>query len=271
MIAIGIDPYIFSLGPFTFTWHGVLTSLAVLSAVWIAARRGPGRGVAEEQVYSVAIWAIVGGIIGARLLHVIDWWQYYATNPMAMLAITEGGLAIYGGLLGGLFTGVAYAWLRRMPVGPLADAAAVAIPIAHIIGRVGCLINGDAHGTYTEVPWAIVYTHPGAFAPLGLPTHPFPVYEMLWNLLVVATVLILERRQLRPPGMLFPAYLGLYSVGRFFLSYFRPEAAMVAGLQQAQVIAILLVLATVPLMAFLGWRQRQAQAWRPQRRRTARR
>ncbi len=189
--------------------------------------------------------------MGARALHVIDFWEFYASRPQAILALTECGFAFYGAAIGAVLFGVAYALWRRLPVGRLLDIAAVGIPAAHIVGRIGCIINGDAFGTYVQVPWAFVYTHPASLAPLGLPTHPYPVYEMMWNVVTIGVLLVLERFRPRD-GVLFLIYACLYAVGRFALSYFRTDAVVAYGLQQAQIVSILVLAAALPLLIYLS-------------------
>lgn len=257
-MTIDIDPIIATLGPFVLSWHGLLTSLAVVVVVAIAVRRAPRRGLTADDIYGVAFWAILGGIVGARALHVIDFWEFYASRPQAILALTEGGLAFYGAAIGAVLFGVAYALWRRLPVGRLLDIAAVGIPAAHIVGRIGCIINGDAFGTYVQAPWAFVYTHPASFAPLGLPTHPYPVYEMAWNLATIGILLAIERFRPRD-GVLFLSYACLYAVGRFALSYYRTDAVVAYGLQQAQIVSILVLAAALPLLVYLNLRKGRAR------------
>lgn len=248
MITIGLDPNLPTLGPLTPTWHGLFTLLAVVAGIAVALILARRAELPEEQVYATALWGIPGGIIGARLVHVIDQWPYYAANPAAILGLS--GTSLYGALLGGALAGALYARVKGFPVGRMADVAAPAMLVAQIIGRIGCLINGDAYGSPTSLPWGIVYTHPNAAAPLGVAGHPAPAYEILWDLIVLG-VLWRLRGKAGKPGALFFLYLVLYSAGRFFITFWRENTVVAMGLQQAHIIALLIMAVGLPALLYL--------------------
>ena len=106
MIEIGINPYIFDFGPLTLSWHGLFSVVGIALAVFLVGRWAPRHGISSDAVYSVAVWAIIGGIIGARLVHVIDEWGFYSDNLVRSLQFWRPGVAIWGGVLGGLAGGV---------------------------------------------------------------------------------------------------------------------------------------------------------------------
>ena len=115
-ITIGIDPNVFSWGNFTLTWHGLFTFVAVAVAVFLVGRWAKREGLVTDAVYSVAVWAIIGGIIGTRVFHVIDLWNdFYKDNPSQIFQIWEGGITIWGAILGGFVGGAAYIWIRNHP------------------------------------------------------------------------------------------------------------------------------------------------------------
>ncbi len=262
MITIGLDPNIATIGPFTIAWHGLLTALAVVVGVWVSSRYAPSRGIAADDIYSAALWAVPAGIVGARLFHVVDQWEFYLAHPLSIFALNSGGLAIYGAVIGGTVGVLAFVRIKRIRFWPVMDVATPGLLVAQVIGRAGCLLNGDSYGAITDFPFAIVYTHPNAMAPINVPTHAFPIYEILWNLAALGLIWGLRRR-LRPDGMMFLGYGLAYGLGRFGLTFIRDNEAFLFGLRQAHVISILVVLAVIPTMIYL--RSRPASAALPVR------
>jgi phosphatidylglycerol:prolipoprotein diacylglycerol transferase len=257
-MVISIDPNLITLGPVVVAWHGILTALAVLAGVLTAvevAKRN-GFSITEDQIYSVALWSVPGGIIGARLAHVFDRWDVYSQNPLQIVMLNEGGLAVWGSVIGGPLAALVYATVARVPKGEAAACGAFGFLVGQFIGRIGCLINGDAYGAPTDVPWAVTYTHPGAFAPLGVPTHPWPAYEMVWSVVSLLVLWALNGR-LKPTGALFLVYLILYSIGRFLLTFMRQERILFLGLQEAHIISILVLAFAVPMLVWMLWSQRR--------------
>lgn len=254
-IVIDVDPAIVQLGHFSLRWYGLFIGLAILAAFLVVLREARRKGVAEDDVYGLGVWAILGGIVGARLLHVLDRWPYYAAQPAAILAFQEGGLAIYGAILGGATAGALYARARGLSIARMADLVAPGLVLGQAVGRIGCLINGDALGAPTNLPWGVVYLNPGAMAPsLGVAYHPTPAYELVGDLLIFALLWRL-RTSLKPEGTLFLVYLALYSALKFAVTFLRQEAPFIGGLQEAQVVSLAGGLAAVGLLVWLARRQ----------------
>ncbi|MCX6000628.1 MAG: prolipoprotein diacylglyceryl transferase [Chloroflexi bacterium] len=241
----------FKLGPFEVAWHGLFMMLGIVVATVLTARQATKAGIPGQSVYTAALWIVLLGLIGARIVHVLDSLDVYSSDPVRVLAIWEGGLSWYGGLLGGIVGGIGYAWIAKMPIGRFIDTAAPAILLGLAIGRIGCTLNGDAYGTPTSLPWGIIYTNPGAFArPLLTPLHPVAVYEIIWDL-AVAGALWMLRGRLKPDGSLFLTMLASYSFGRFLISWIKAEEQPVLGpLHQAHIISLIMFAIAVGLLLY---------------------
>ena len=258
MIEINISP---SLPSFDFvqtwvvSWHGFFSFIAVASAVILVGRWAPLRGVDPDDIYSIAIWAIIGGVIGARLVHVVDnWSDIYVQRPSQILAIWSGGIGVWGGILGGFMGGSIYALIAKHPVGLIADLTAPVMLYSQTIGRLGDIVNGEHCANATDLFFGMRWIHPETVARIcanGFTTdvQPVIVYQMAWNILALAIVWRLRGR-LKPDGMLFALYLALYSVGRFGVSLMREDRVWALGLQEAHYIALLVLVVTVPLLAY---------------------
>jgi phosphatidylglycerol:prolipoprotein diacylglycerol transferase len=253
-IVINIDPVLFRLGDFELRWYSLAIMLGIVAAALITAHQARRKGIAVGQIQSLVFWVVISGVVGARLFHVVDQWEYYAGNPLHIFQLQQGGLAIWGALASGAVALFIYAKSQHLPLGRLVDAVVPGLLVAQIIGRIGCIVNGDAYGGITNLPWAFIYTHPGASIPGDLflmPTHPYPVYEMVWNAIALMIIWRLGRH-FKKDGLVFLSYLSLYSLGRFILTFVRQENALFWQLQQAQVIAIAAMVVSVAVIVYLS-------------------
>lgn len=251
-ITISTDPMIAQAGPFMLSWYNLFFMLAVFAGGWLGLREARRKGIDTEKMQSLILWGLLGGLVGARLFHVVDRWDLYADDPTRVLYVWEGGLAVYGGLVGGTLAGLLYTRLNGLPFWRAADAAAPGLILGQGLGRLACIPNGDALGAPTDAPWAFIYTNPATMVPpelLGTPLHPYPVYELLFDFVVLGLLWKL-RGVYRTDGMLFLTYVGVYAVGRFLLAFFRTEQVWFFGLQEAQVVALALLVLTVPLLVW---------------------
>jgi len=245
-VTIDIDPVIVHLGGLAITWYGLVIALALFVGSWLALREVGRAGLPVERAESLLLWVILGGLVGARALHVVDRWGDYAGDPMHILAIWNGGLAILGAVLGGTLAGVIGAWRMGLPVLRLSDAVAPGVILGQAIGRFACLFTGDALGRPTT-GFGITYLNPGAMvSQLGVAYEPVFLYEMIWDLGLLA-LLWTVRGRLHRDGQVFALYLGLFALGKFALTFLRTEKVWLAGLQEAQLLALL-----VAVLA-LGW------------------
>lgn len=247
MFYLDMSPIAFTIGPITVAWYGIMVALAVLTlvlwALWSVKR---GARISYDKVISAAIVGIPSGVIFSRLLHVIDFWDYFVENPGQIIG--GSGLTIYGAVLGAALGVWIYSRFSKISFGYLADMLAPGIILAQAIGRVGCTLNGCCYGIETNIFCAVIYTHPESLGPIGVPVHPTQIYEIIYNLIVFG-VLLLLRKRFRPDGSLFLIYLTLYSVWRLGIDFIRDGTDFLFGLHEAQVIAIIVLIITIALMA----------------------
>ncbi len=253
MIEIDISPYLISAGTFLLSWHGFFSFIAVATAVYLVGRWAPLRGIDPDDVYSIAIWAILGGLVGARLVHVVDHWEFYRYNLLQIAFVWSGGIGVWGGILGGFAGGAIYALITKRPVGIIADLTAPALLLVQTIGRLGDIVNGEhcarAAGDFIlAFNWIRVDSDArGCANGVGVPVQPVIAYEMLWNMAALFVIWKLRNR-IKPDGMLFALYLVLYSVGRFMVTFLREDRVWALGMQEAQFIAIAVLVVTIPLL-----------------------
>lgn len=259
-ITIGIDPTFAEIGSFALTWHGLFSALAIVAGVWLSRKVIREYGITIPRLDEVIFITVAGGILGARVFFFVDHPGDLVDDPFEFFRFTDGGLAIWGAIIGGFFTLAALSRIYHFGFGRVADAVAPGLLLAQAVGRVGCVINGDAWGAETSWPFAFVYTHEDSYVPqhlLGVPTHPYPVYDMLIDLITLA--FIWRYRKAFPPGALFALYATLYAAQRFVISFVREERVWFWGLQQAQVISLVVFLLSLAAFAILYRRDNPEQ------------
>ncbi|MBU6353382.1 MAG: prolipoprotein diacylglyceryl transferase [Cyanobacteria bacterium REEB498] len=249
-------PLLFQLGPFSLRWYGLLIALAVLLGLVLATRLGKQRGLDPAVIADLLPILVLAAVVGARLYYVLFEWRQYQLNWLDALAVWRGGIAIHGALLGGTAAVILYARWRRLAFWNLLDVLLPSVALGQAIGRWGNFFNSEAFGLPTDLPWKL--TIPLANRPLEFldqaSFHPTFLYESLWNLGVLALLLLLFQRGLRgqiqlPPGALSCVYLIAYSSGRLWIEGLRidplcllgspPDCA--GGLRMAQLMSLLLI------------------------------
>ena len=242
MIDINIDP----IALLNVRWYGIFVALAIIVLIaWLVWRVKKGANVTYDTVFTAAIVGIPSGIVVSRLLHVIDRWDFYIQNPGQIIG--GSGLTIYGAVLGAALGVWIYSRFSHFRFDYFADLLTPGLILAQAIGRIGCTINGCCYGTVCELPWAIIYTHPDSLAPLGIAVHPTQVYEILY-LLVMFGIIFGLRNRLKPDGSVFLVYLSLYSAWRIGVDFIRDGTDFLFGLHQAQVIGIIVLAITIPML-----------------------
>ena len=243
------------IGPLSLNLYGLMIALGVVAAVWLFGRRLEERGIGtRDDASSIAVWAVLAGVIGARLYHVATDWDLFADDLGRIPQIWTGGLGIPGGLLFGVPVGLYFARKRGIPLAAAATCAAPAIPLAQAIGRWGNYFNQELYGRPTDLPWALEIdeAHLQAGYAIGTTFHPTFLYESLWSLGLCLLLLWIDKRIRPAPGQLFVMYVIGYGVGRFWVEGLRIDRAdEIAGLRLNQWVALVAVVAGLALLMWM--------------------
>ena len=264
IINININPVLIDTGGFELTWHGLFTAVGIAFGVWLAVRLARRAAISEDDAMSIAVVSVLSGIIGARLLWVIEHTDQIR-NVGDIFALTDGGISIYGAMIGGVIGGFIYVTLFKpdFPKWVALDVAAPGMILGQAIGRLGDTINGEHFAKMSELPWAFRYTHPQTDGPWaiwqdGSPTGswfrgsleqageaPVPVhpvaggYELLLDFAILGVLLLLRRTKIGA-GWGFTFYVLAYAAVRGLLSLLRTDEAGLAGsLSVPQLLAII--------------------------------
>ncbi len=258
-----MHPYLFEIGAFQLRIYGLMIATGILTATYMVYHAARRRQLPwAENAFELAFWAVVGGVLGARIWEVLFTWEYYRTEPWKVIAVWEGGISIQGAVLGGLVAFVLWARRYRVRVWQLLDIGAPAVVLAQGIGRIGCLFNGDAYGIPIEqtiLPaWLGVRYAPGTPAWYAYATQPLVPAEAFEGLgdFAIAAFLLLFRPKRMPEGWRMLTYGILYSALRFGLEFWRADSLTTGGgLKAAQLLSVVMILACAGV---LGWRLRTA-------------
>jgi len=208
-----------------------MLAVAFLFGTWLALREARRLHLDEDKLVSVILVSLVAGVLGARMLYVLEHVSEFRREWGSVLALWQGGLTLYGGLVAGVFGGLLMARRLRLPMWVVADAVTPSLAIGGALGRVGCFLNGCCYGRPTRLPWGVSFP-PDSFAGLDFGNariHPSQLYFALAGLTLFAVVWALRRRA-SPPGTLFWTFLMLFALVRIPLDFTRayePETAFV--------------------------------------------
>ncbi|MHA3224606.1 prolipoprotein diacylglyceryl transferase [Globicatella sulfidifaciens] len=251
-----IDPVAISFGPIEIYWYGIIIALAMLLGISLATKEAQKMGLEEDTMTDMALWAIPIGFIGARLYYVLFKWEYYLQNPNEIIAIWNGGIAIYGGLIAG---GLAVYWFARrkkMTLTLLLDILAPSVLLAQSIGRWGNFINQDAHGgPVTRQFLENLYLPEFIINQMninGTYYHPTFLYESLWSLVGFALLLLLRNKnQFLRQGEVALSYVIWYSAGRFFIEGMRTDSLWIGDfLRISQGLSLVLFVAALGVLMY---------------------
>lgn len=226
-----MDRIAFQLGPATVTWYGLFVAAGFWLGAWTSARRAPRAGVSADTVWDLLWVLIVGGIVGARLLYVLTYWERdFQNQPWSeIFMVHHGGLVFHGGFLVATAAGFVWCAWKKAPGWTLADILAPGLALGHALGRIGCLLNGCCFGRRCEMPWA--WRYPSAHETHGMPVHPTQLYEAALCL-ALAGGLAWGFGRRRFEGQIFALYLVAYGILRGVVELYRgdyPASALTLG------------------------------------------
>ncbi len=279
---LGIEPFhidktAFNLFGRDVAWYGVLITIGMILAVCIAFRLAKKDNISADDLIDLALWSIIFGVIGARTYYVIFTWNeygYLVTSAVSdgtfwgsigaffsnfrdtfinCIAIWEGGIAIYGGVIGGMLVGLVYAKVKKIHILRVYDLLAPAVMIGQIIGRWGNFINMEAHGAETMLPWRMGLLYGDAATGTWISeqyVHPTFIYESMWNLIGLVIMLLLVRRK-KFMGQSAAFYFTWYGFGRMLIEGLRTDSLYIGPLRVSQLVGLVSFIVGVVLLIVL--------------------
>lgn len=250
-------PELFSIGPVTVYTYGVLLAASYLLGLRLAMSRAKSRGLDANRVLDLGIYIIIAALIGAKLLLLVVDFDQFRRSPAELWTLARSGGVFYGGLILAVIVAFWYMARHRMPFWTTCDVFAPGIALGHVIGRLGCFAAGCCYGQPTSVPWAVTFTNPLAAAnigtPLGIPLHPTQLYEAGAELLILAILLVTERRGRPFAGRTFWLYMLLYAVSRYVIEMYRGDPRGFIGMfSTSQLISLVLAPLSIVMLLWLA-------------------
>lgn len=258
-----MHPILFRLGSITIRYYGLMYVIAITLGFLLASREvrrkammcgsdKKRRPVSTDDLLDLLLWMVPAAIIGARIYYVAFQWEYYGRHLADIVKIWQGGLAIHGGVIGGIVAVYAFTRVKRIAFWQLTDVIAPSLILGQAIGRIGNLMNGDAYGVPTNLPWGIRFPadSPAGMAYPGQATHPSMIYEMILNLMVFSLLWRMRKRGYKD-GFITALYFILYSIARSIVSFTRGDSLWLGPIRAAHVIGAIFILL---FGALIWWR-----------------
>ena len=239
---------LFSIGPFTVYGYGLMIAIGILAAYVTAEYRAKKHGLDPDKIFYLVIWAVVGGFAGAKVLYFLTRLKDIMENPRVLLDLADG-FVVYGGIIGGIFSAMAYCKIKKMPFLKYFDLVMPSVALAQGFGRIGCFLAGCCYGRETDSALGIVF-HNSSYAPNNVKLLPTQLISSGLDFLLCAVLILLDRKK-KGDGQIAGAYLVLYSIGRFILEFYRGDLirGTVGALTTSQFIAIFVAMAGVVMIA----------------------
>ena len=255
-MTLTISPVAFKLGNLSVKWYGVIMAVAIILAVSMAIVEGRKRQIESDDFMDLLLWAVPIGYVGARIYYVIFEWNYYSQHLDQIIAIWNGGIAIYGGLLAGLAVLLVFCYKRMLPPFLMLDVITPGVMAAQILGRWGNFINQEAHGGPTTLAFLQSLHLPNFIISQmkigGIYYQPTFLYESFFNLIGLLIILFLRhKKHLFKQGEIFMLYLAWYSVVRFFVEGMRTDSLYLMGsIRVSQMLSVILLIVVICLFIY---------------------
>jgi phosphatidylglycerol:prolipoprotein diacylglycerol transferase len=248
-ISVNPDPVAFTVFGKDVYWYGIIIALGFLLAVLYMTGRAARFGLSQDNVLDAVLWAVPIGIICARIYYCAFYWNLYDDNPISVLYIWQGGLAIYGGIIGGVAAMLIVSKVQKFPSMTLLDLSATAVLIGQIFGRWGNFMNREAHGSVTDTLFkmgledatgAVIYYHPTF------------LYESVWNLAGFLALHFYQQKR-RFDGEIFLLYVAWYGLGRAWIEGLRTDSLYLfsTGIRVSQLLAAVSCIAAVGVLVWV--------------------
>jgi len=244
-------------------WYGIIITAAVVLGIAYALKNAERVGVLPDNVFDAAFWGVIGGIVGARAYYVIFWnldphnvRKYNLAE--AVTGIRDGGLAIYGGLIGALAAAMLASRVLKIRFLPISDLAGIGFMIGHCIGRWGNFVNQEAYGSVTTLPWGMTGDRIIDEMGSAVLVHPCFLYESLWCFFGFIFLNFYLKKLRRFDGEVFLLYVIWYGTGRAFVEQLRADSLMAGGLKVSQVLSVAGALFSVVLLIYFKVNKRTA-------------
>jgi phosphatidylglycerol:prolipoprotein diacylglycerol transferase len=218
-----MHPIIFRIGPLTLYSYGLALAVAFVVATLIVYNSAKTEGLDTTKLLDLGFYGILFGIIGSRILYILQNPSEFIASPLRIFMLWEGGLVFYGGILGGILATIFLLKKYRLPFWKTMDVLAPPLVLAQAIGRVGCFMAGCCYGKPSGLPWAVTFNNPNTLAQKGFSLHPTQLYHSIANLIIFCILFFFVRKRKQFNGQIFCLYLCMYPFARFFIEFFRGD------------------------------------------------
>lgn len=242
---------LFSIGPVMIYGYGLMVAISIITAYLVSENRAKKKGLDYDGIFTLAVWCLISGTLGSKLLYFTTIWREVVKNPAIMLDF-QNGFVVYGGIIGGILGGYLYCRYKKWNFLEYFDLVIPQIALAQGIGRIGCFLAGCCYGKETESSIGITF-HNSSYAPNGVKLIPTQLFSAAFDVGLFAALLFLDKKK-KGHGQVAGAYLVLYSIGRFIIEFFRGdlERGAVGALSTSQFISIFLFAAGIVLFFWAG-------------------